>query len=749
MLIAVATAIVTILVIGCVALLAYLLYRRNRSSNVFSTDDVSHVGTYGVGTPVVSPKRGAHAEGSQSGGDVKVKTAKESLSKPSDQISKRFLAMGAFVAAVFSTLAVKAAALQLASGDDYTAEAEQNLYSTVKTPASRGWIYDRNGVALVRNKMSRTIMADSSVADDSDVVRRLSAVLGVPPGVLRQRIKDESLGAQSQSIAASGVRLREAAFISEHADAYPGVSVQERTVREYPYGALAAHVLGYTGSPTEDDLAKELDGRDVESSDIIGKSGVESYYDSILAGDKGTRRMVVDATGDIINVVSETESSKGSDLYLTLNAHAQYVADSLLAKTVAPQGDIGTGKGVSACVVGMDLNDGGIVVLSSYPTYDPSYLADGIPQDTWDLYNSDESHAPFMNRAINGQYAPASTFKAFTSMAGLNYGFATYGSLWNCTGKWDGFGSGDVQRCWEDNGHGTLDLHSGIVNSCDVVFYEIAKAFYDHGPDGTGELSETALQDYLKRYNFGQATGIDLSGESVGLVPTPDWKAEQWKNVPSEAYWRGGDYTNMIIGQGDVLVTPMQLVCAYGAIATGKILKPHLLHEVRNSSGDVVLAAEAEVVAEPDVDADHLQYVRNSLHDMLSAHSDLQERFIDNGLDAAAKSGTAEHTGKVDDAWFAAYAPFDNPEYAVVCIVEQGGGGSEVAGPIVADVLGALCASADSSGAGSGDSDASGGGSAGGADGSASSAGLEMGYIQGSSGRSVSSSVAQSSGRQD
>lgn len=735
MLTAVATAIVTILIIGCVALLAYLLYRRRKTRNVFSADDVAHISTYGVGTPVVA-KRGAHASDDPTSSDVRVKTSKESLSKPSDRLPGRFVAMGVFVGGVFATLAAKLWSMQLVGGDDYSHEAELNLYSTVKTPASRGWIYDRSGIALVKNKMSRTIMADSSVADDPDVVKRLSAVLGVPVGVLRQRIKDESLGAQSQSIVASGVRLRDTAFISEHADAYPGVSVQERTVREYPYGALAAHVLGYTGSPTEGDLSRDVEGRDIESSDMIGKSGVESYYDSVLAGDKGTRRMVVDASGNIVKVVSETESSKGSDLYLAIDARAQHVADALLAKTVAPDGDIGTGSGVSACVVGMDLTDGGIVVLSSYPTYDPSYLADGIPQDTWDLYNSEESHSPFMNRAINGQYAPASTFKAFTSMAGLNYGFATYGSTWNCTGKWDGFGSGDVQKCWENNGHGTLDLHDGIVNSCDVVFYEIAKAFFDHGPDGSNEISDTALQEYLERYNFGKTTGIDLDGESVGLVPTPKWKAEQWKNVPSEAYWRGGDYTNMIIGQGDVLVTPMQLVCAYGAIATGKILKPHLLHEVRNRTGDVVLSAKAEVVSQPDVNEDHLQYVRNSLHDMLSSHPDLEERFKSNGLDAAAKSGTAEHTGKVDDAWFAAYAPFDDPKYAVVCIVEQGGGGSEIAGPIVADVLGALCGNVlDSSDDDGDDSDSGSYGT--------------LGYIQGSSGRSRENSSATSSGRQD
>ena len=241
---------------------------------------------------------------------------------------------------------------------------------------------------------------------------------------------------------------------------------------------------------------------------------------------------MVDAGGNVVSVASETQPVKGSDVYLSINASAQYTADSLLASTIAPEGDIGTGNGVAGAVVAMDVRDGSVLVMASYPTFDPANFTGGIPQDIWDLYNTDESHAPLTNRVVNGQYAAASTYKAFTSMAGLHYGFASASSTWNCTGAWDGFGSGDVQKCWKLDGHGTLDLHGGIVNSCDVVFYEIAKAFYDHGPNGTGELSETALQEYLAKYNFGMATGVDVSNESSGRIPTPEWKAEHWRNVP-------------------------------------------------------------------------------------------------------------------------------------------------------------------------------------------------------------------------
>lgn len=726
MLEAIIAAIVTVAVIACVALLVYVVRKRTSDASVLHDDNVEHIEAVGIGSAPAGPASVVEV-GDDSHGDVRVKTSKEALIKPADRLGGRFAAMGVLIAGVFTMIGAKLWQMQLVRSDSYASEAESNLYTSISLPASRGRIYDRNEIELVKNRMCQTVLADADVANDPGLLKRLSAVLGIPTGVLKQKVRDESFGAQSQRIVTSEATLRDVAFISEHAAAFPGISVEERSMREYPFGALASHALGYTGSTTDEDLAAaaEAQGRDIESTDVIGKSGLELHYDRLLAGDKGTRRMMVDASGNIVNVVSETAPSRGSDLFLTIDAHAQYVTDKLLASTVAPEdGVIGTGKGVSACVVAIDVTDGSIIVMSSYPTFDPSYLTGGIPQEIWDLYNTEESHSPFVNRAINGQYAPASTFKAFTSMAGLHYGYAGYDSVWNCTGSWDGFGSGDIQKCWDNYGHGTLDLHGGIVHSCDVVFYEIAKAFFDHGPEGTGELSQTALQEYLELYRFGSTTGVDLAGESAGRIPTPEWKAEHWRNVPSEAVWRGGDYSNMIIGQGDVLVTPLQLACAYGGIATGKIMKPHLLKEVRNSKGEMVLTVQPEVVAEPVVNEYHLAYVRDSLHDMLSSHPDLEKMYVDAGIDAAAKSGTAEHTDKKDDAWFAAYAPFNDPKYAVVCIVEQGGGGSDVAGPIVAAVLDELLNNDLPPGAG-------------------------LGYVEGSSGRSVAIEFTGNSGRQD
>ncbi len=642
-----------------------------------------------LGSELTNIKVGFDEAEGERGKDVKVSTSDDS-SKAPDSFTKRFLALGALAVAVFGSLATRIWQLQVQSGQGYQQEAEENLSTSVSTPAPRGCIFDVRGRELVANKANQTVLADPSVAQDADTILRLSAVLGIPAPIVRQRIQDASTGAQSQRVVADDVRLRDIAVISEHPDAFPGITTETRTVREYPYGALAAHVLGYTGTPTDDELSQAGFGRKVESTDTVGKSGVERSYDGVLSGDQGERRMMVDAKGDVVAVVAETLPKKGSDITLAIDAYAQGVADEALASQIAPLGDIGTGKGVAGAVVAMNVQDGSIPVMASYPTFDPTYFTGGIPQDIWDLYNTEESNAPMVNRVVNGQYAPASTFKAFTSMAGLHFGFADYDSEWECGGSWDGFGSGDVQKCWLHSGHGIMDLHDGIVNSCDVVFYEIAKAFYDHGPEGTGELSDTALQEYLQSYRFGSPTGVDLPDESAGRVPTPEWKAEQWKNVPSEAYWRGGDYTNMIIGQGDVLITPLQLVAAYGAIATGRIMKPHLLEEVRNGQGEVVFKAEADVVAEPDVNQEHLEYVRESLHDMIDQSRDAGPSFYQRGLDAAGKSGTSEHTDRQDDAWFVAYAPYDDPKYVVACIIEEGVSGAKTAGPIVARVLAAL-----------------------------------------------------------
>lgn len=713
MVMAIIVAIVALVAAVAVIVLVFMVRNRTKKPSVGEKRNIQSIQSVGVSSSL--------GKGPQAGsGGRRVGVAHQPATNPADDLRSRFLAVGVLATAVFGSLTAKLWSMQVASSSLYAKEAEANVYTTVKTPAPRGNICDADGLALVRNRSSLTVLADPDVADDHDVVQRLSTVLGVPYNVVRQRIQDATFHAQSQRVVASDVRIRDIAFISEHSDAFSGVTVETRTVRDYPYGALAAHVLGYVGTVADEAFS---DGRDVESDDEVGKTGIEKTYDSLLAGEHGERKVIADADGNVREVIGEIQPTKGSDVYLTIRGPVQYACDRALAELVAPEnGAIGSGKGTAAAAVIMDARDGSIVAMSSFPTFSPEMFIGGISQDVYDVYLSDESYKPLINRVIGGEYPAASTYKAFTGMAALDYGFADLSRTWVCTGSWDGWNTGYPQKCWLHSGHGTLGFREGVVQSCDVVFYDIAKQFWDAGE--AGRISKTALQDEIKKYRFGEATGIDLEGESVGRVPTPEWKAEYFRDTPEDAQWQGGDSTNMIIGQGYVLTTPLQVAVAYGAIATGRIMKPHLLGEVHNTNGDVATSFESEVMAEPDIPAEDLAIMRDALHGVATENADIAALFDAHGIDAACKTGTAEVVGKDDFAWFACYAPFDDPKYVVTCIVEEGGGGSAVGAPLGVELLAAALAYDDGEL-------------------------TEMGEVAGSTGKAVERRSSGSTGRTD
>ena len=533
--------VITLVVLAGIILLVYSVLNRKNASHVKSGKHmVNSIKTVGVSSSLSD----SNTKGNS--GSVRVSSSQFSSGMVSEKVRNRFVGMGVFAIAVFGTLAAKIFSMQVVSGSDYAKQAQQNLYTSVSTAAPRGRILDANGLALVRNRASLTVLADGDVAADRSLVQRLSVLLGIPHNIVRQRIQDTSSGAQSQRVVASDVSLRDAAFISEHTDAFPGIVTQTRTVREYPWGALAAHVLGYTGPVSQDDQKIQLAGSDIELGDIVGKAGVEASYESLLAGDHGKRTVLTDADGTILQVVSEIDPTKGNDIYLTINAPVQQVADKALAALIAPSGTIGSGKGTAGSLVCLDATTGGVVAMANFPTYTPESFIGGISQEVWDLFSTEASHYPLLNRSIAGTYPAASTFKAFTGMAGLKHGFVDATRQWDCQGIWTGFGTEFPQACWNTSGHGHLDFHQGVVVSCDTVFYEIAKSFYT----ARGSVGNTAMQDFIMKFGFGKTTGIDLAGEETGRIPTPEWKAEYFKDVPEEATWMPGDISNMAIGQG-------------------------------------------------------------------------------------------------------------------------------------------------------------------------------------------------------
>lgn len=606
----------------------------------------------------------------------------DAMGAASAGMHSRFVAMGVLLGAVFGSLSVKLWSLQILENEAYSERARQNLYTNVNTQAPRGVIYDADGTALVDNISTVSIVADADVADNHNVIQRLSVVLGIPFGVVRSRILDSSNGSQSQRVVASNISIRNAAFIAEHIDAFPGVAMQQTTKRHYCYGALAAHVLGYTGTVTDDQLKNVTEGRTLSSGDQVGQSGVELRYDDLLSGAPGVRTLIVDSGGQVQQVVGETNPSRGSDLYLTIRGPVQMAADNTLRACIDPT-DGSTGHGRAGAIVCMDVTNGEIIALANYPTFDPNTFVNGISQDVWDKFNTKGSYYPLINRAVGGEYPLASTFKSFSGLAGLKYGFANNSKTWTCTGTWTGFGEAYAQKCWKPGGHGTLDFKNAIIQSCDTVFYEIAKNIYD----ARGTIGETALQDYVKKFGFNQKTGIDIAGEQEGRIPTPAWKADYFKDAPEEAQWLPGDMTNMAIGQGYVLGTMIQLAVAYGAIATGgNLVKPHLLREVRNSSGDVVIHNDGGVDRTvDDLNGDHLDLLKQGLIGVVGNTPQISE--VVNGFKVAGKTGTAEQTDKNDHALFACFGPYDNPKYVVTCIIEEGEAGGAIAGPTAAKVM--------------------------------------------------------------
>lgn len=666
---------VTLAVIAIAGVVLFLYFRKSGGSEFDGARkgklNVKSISSVGVAaqTPKVSASTRIPAGNHQQG-----------MQAPGDGLRARFVAVGVIAGAALAALAGKLFTVQVLSGSDYQRQAEKNLYTTVSTPAPRGVVYDKEGIALIGNRQVMTVLADSDVADNPNVLLRLSSLLGIPYNVVRNRILDLSSGAQSQRVVASDVSLRNIAYINEHIDSFPGVVTQVRTTRFYPHGSLAAHVLGYVGTASSDDLKNVSKGRDVEMGDAVGKAGVESAYDDILAGDHGQRVLVTNAKGVIQEVVSETDPTKGNDLYLTLSARVQHVAETELAKAVKGS----TGKAGSIAVV--DVETGGVLAMASYPTYDPDTFVGGVSQDVWNQYQTESSRYPMLNRAISGTYPAASCFKAFTGMAGLTYGFVNRGTTVNCTGTWTGFGEDYPQKCWQKSGHGVVALHQAIVDSCDVYFYEIARQFYR----SRESIGNDAMQDFIKEFGFGAKTNIELSGESEGRVPTPEWKAEYFKDAPEQAQWLPGDISNMVIGQGYVLVTPIQEARAYASIASGKLMKPHLLREVRNSIGDKVLSEQVEEASKPDVSSDNLNAMREALHGVIIEEAAVIPLFSGYKWSAAGKTGTAQVSGKNDFAWFSMYAPYDKPRYALSVCIEEGGAGASVAAPVAAKVMDAV-----------------------------------------------------------
>ena len=612
-------------------------------------------------------------------------------------ITTRLKWLGYGSGGIFAIILARLAAMQLFSHDEYTELAEQNRARSVSIAAPRGRILDRNGKEIVNNRSSLVVVAEPDVVSDEIEMTLLANLIGMPELAVRRKIQDSSAGAQSKRTIAADVSRRVVAYLGAHPVTFPGVDVEERTERSYPHGSLAAHVVGYTGVVTSEQLEKSKNAGESEvtyrSGDIVGQSGVEYQYESVLQGIRGEQMVFVDAGGNILDYSTTIAPKSGSDVLLTIDLDVQKVAEESMARVLDSVQNSGL-AGEGASCVALDCTNGEIICMASAPTYNPSVFVGGISTADWDLLQSEEANYPLMNRAISGQYPSGSIIKAFTSLAGLEYDIISAEDSWYCSGYWQGLGANFGMHCWST--HGYVNIQTGITYSCDVVFYEIGKGFYySDTPEG--------LQEVFRRFGLGSLTGVDLPSEAAGRVPDAEWKWNYWKDAEDDQRrWMPGDMANLSIGQGDLLVTCMQMVSAYSGVATeGTVYRPHVLKSVRAASGEgSVIEYKPEIIREPYVDPEDIKVVKRGLWGVCYEEDpSMAAHWLTFSLTVEGKTGTAEQPNRDSMCWFMCYAPAENPRYVVGANVDGANSGASTAMLICRDILGAIYGEPDTSSA--------------------------------------------------
>ncbi len=570
--------------------------------------------------------------------------------------------------------------MQVLQGSAYAQQSEQNRVRPVTTAAPRGRILDRNGKPLVANRATMAVVVVQSAAKNPALVNRLSAVLSMPAADILAKIASVKETALAPRTVAIDVPMAAVAYLEEHASDFPGVEVAVQAVREYPQGKLAAHVLGYTGDASEEELS--VAGSSLVPGDIVGKAGAEAQFESVLQGDRGRRLLEVDATGKPHRVIQDVAPVAGRDIELTIDSDVQKITEAALRQAMVDAHRANFPKARAGAAVAVDVRTGEVLSMASLPTYDPKAFLGGVSQKTWAKLTNKNSEYPLTNRVIQAQYPAASTFKAMTGLAGLENGVIVPSSTFICQGRWVGMGKQWPKWCWNHGGHGAEDFITAIRDSCDVYFYNVSYKFYKMG----GEK----LQKFARMFGFGANSGVDLPGEASGRVPDAKWKSSYNQDYPEMQQWLPGDTVNLGIGQGDLLVTPMQLVDAYAGIANGgDVMKPHVLFKVLGADGKTVIKSQPQVAFHTSTSASHLSTLKSALV-LVTQSGTAKGAFRGFPITVAGKSGTAQVYGKDDLAWFVGFAPASHPKYCVAVVVEQGGHGGSVAGPAARQILAAL-----------------------------------------------------------
>ena len=626
----------------------------------------------------------------------------------------RVVSVALLVGIFFIVLTGRLWQLQVLTGDDLSRSAQATQTHTVKIPAQRGVIYDRDGEVLANNVPGLNVTVIPS-AISREKVEELANTLGADTDEVLGRYDAAVLNNPYASmLVKENADRNDITYVSERTERFPGVAVNDDHIRNYPGGPLAAHVLGFTGSVTEAELGVEP-FKELAHDAVVGKSGVELHYEKLLRGKAGSEEYTVDALGRVVTLrradgsradggaeVSPelgrpdrvTDPVPGKNLKLTVDMDLQKVAEKELDAALERARDSGY-TATGGAVIAMDPRNGQILAMTSWPNFDPQLFVGGISGaeevETYEHLNSEEANAPFANRAIYGTYPAASTFKVFTGMAGLYYGVINpsttvtdNGACWLPAGV-----SSGCWQSWRENGgygvHGTQNYAEALEDSNNKFFYQVADWIWNSGAD------VDLLPKFYEKFGFGSKTGIDLPGEEAGRVPTSAWQQE-FGETPDEKYWGVGRWVNMSIGQGDLAVTPLQLARGYAAIQNGgTLVTPHVGMEVRNQNGDLVEKISPDAAGTVDVDPGIFGATTEGLRMVTGEGGTAEGVFYDSELQVAGKSGTGEMWGSDAINWFIGWAENKDQPLLVLTMIEGGGvfetGSEMTAGPVVRHML--------------------------------------------------------------
>ncbi len=540
--------------------------------------------------------------------------------------------------------------LQILRWPLYHGLSERNHIRLIPFEGLRGTIYDRNGLPIVDNRLSFDVVIIPQEVENTDrTYGRLANILGTSQGRIESIVKKNYYAPFAPIVIASDVNKDTAFTLEEMKQELPGVLVQSQALRWYVYGERTSHVIGYLSLINREELERLRD-YGYSMSDLVGRSGVERIYDGYLRGKAGGMQVEVDATGRLVKVLGNKNPTKGRDITLTLDAKLQaYVADCL--------------TGLKGAAVVMDPDNGDILALASSPMFDSNIFTDPNNNDiAADLVRA--GSRPLLNRAINGQYPPGSTFKLVVATAALETKKITPHTTFVCDGVFE-LGNAEF-NCWKEGGHGPQDLEQGIVHSCNVYFYNTGRKA---GPD--------IIADYAQRFGLGKPTGIDLIGESSGLVPSPAWKRSRRNEK-----WYEGETINYAIGQGYLLVTPLQMAEVVSVFASGgSAPKPHLIKKIGSSEVSVPKPRQVNVSKKT------LDMIRSAMRQVVDSAEGTGQRARVEGVSVAAKTGTAQNPQGEPHAWFVGYAPADKPKVVMVVLIEHGGHGGYIAADISKKVI--------------------------------------------------------------